>query len=325
MFQSSQFIKNTIQNCFKRKALLEKINPILFDVSLRDGIQNASPDAFPLSKKIEVFHSIIHANIAANIEVGSLASHKILPIMSDSLVFFNHISNQMRDIKKRYECSRDLDENSIVRFPKIYMLIPSIEKLRIARIHDITNFSFITSVSNQFQLRNTNKTIQEKKNELKAMSELLIREPRSQTFKTKLYISCINRCPFVGKIDNDLILKEILHYHNDYTFDEICLSDTMGSLHIDDFTYIVDNCIYFGIPPSKLSLHLHVKKDKFENIQEIIFHAFSKNINKFDVSCLETGGCSVTMKQGLTTNLTYEMFYNTLLRHIDRKIYFENL
>jgi hydroxymethylglutaryl-CoA lyase len=325
MFQSSQFIKNTIQNCFKRKALLEKINPILFDVSLRDGIQNANPENFPLSKKIEIFHSILNTNLAANIEIGSLASPKILPIMSDSLDFFNYISKQIRDVKKRHECSRDLDENSILRFPKLYMLIPSIEKLRVARIHDITNFSFITSVSNQFQLRNTNTTIQDKKNELKAMTEMLIREPRSQTFQTKLYISCINQCPFVGKIDNDLILKEILYYYTEFPFDEICLSDTMGTLHVEDFSYIVDNCIYFGMPPSKLSLHLHVKKENFENIQEIIFHAFSKNINKFDVSCLETGGCSVTMKQGLTTNLTYEMFYNTLLRHMDRKIFFENL
>jgi isopropylmalate/homocitrate/citramalate synthase len=325
MFQSSQFIKNTIQNCYKRKALLEKINPILFDVSLRDGIQNAKPENFPLSKKIDIFHSILQSNMAANIEIGSLASPKLLPIMGDSLAFFNNISNQIDDIKSRHECSRDLDENSILRAPKIYMLIPSIEKLRVALINDIKNFSFITSVSNQFQLRNTNKTIQDKKNELKAMSEMLIREPRSQTFQTKLYISCINRCPFIGKIDNDLVLKEILHYHTEYLFDEICLSDTMGTLHVEDFSYIVDNCIYFGMPPSKLSLHLHVKKENFENIQEIIFHAFSKNINKFDVSCLETGGCSVTMKQGLTTNLTYEMFYNTLLRHLDRKIFFENL
>lgn len=325
MFQSSHFIKNVIQKCHKRKSLFEKINPLLFDVSLRDGIQNAKIENFPLDKKIDIFYSILHSNMVANIEIGSLASPSVLPIMGDSLVFFNHVNNQIRDIKTRHECSRDLDENSILRFPKIYMLIPSIEKLSIALMHNITNFSFITSTSNQFQLRNTNKTIQEKKYELKSMSELLIREPRSQTFKTKLYISCINRCPFVGKIDSDLILKEILYYHTEYTFDEICLSDTMGTLHIDDFSYIVDNCIYFGIPPSKLSLHLHVKKENFENIQEIIFHAFSKNINKFDVSCLETGGCSVTMKQGLATNLTYDMFFNTLLRYIDRKIYFENL
>lgn len=325
MFQGSQFIKNAIMNCSKRKSILEKINPILFDVSLRDGIQNAKIENFPLDKKIDIFHSILHANMAANIEIGSLASSRLLPIMGDSLVLFNHVNNQIFNLRSRNECSRDLDEFSNILIPKIFMLIPSIEKLNVALLHNVTNFSFITSISNQFQLRNTKKTIQDKKHELKTMSELLIREPGSQIFRTKLYISCINHCPFVGKLDNDFILKEILHYHNDYPFDELCLSDTMGTLHVDDFSYIVDNCIYFGMPPSKLSLHLHVKKENFENIQEIIFHAFSKNINKFDVSCLETGGCSVTMKNGLTTNLTYEMFYNTLLRYIDRKIYFENL
>lgn len=325
MFQSSQFIKTTIQNCMKRRTIIEKLNPILFDVSLRDGIQNAKPENFPLSRKIEIFHSIIHSNMANKVEIGSLASPQLLPIMSDSLVLFNHVNNQLHDIRNRNECSRDLDENSYLRIPKIYMLIPSIEKLRVALIHNIKNFSFITSISNQFQLRNTRKTIHDKKQELKTMSEMLIREPGSQTFQTKLYISCINRCPFVGKIDNDLVLKEILHYHVEYPFDEICLSDTMGTLDVGDFSYIIDNCIFFGMPPSKLSLHLHVKKENLENIQEILFYAFSKNINKFDVSSLETGGCSVTMKQGLTTNLTYEMFYKTLLRYADRKIYFENL
>lgn len=322
MFQSSQIIKNSITRCFKRKAILEKINPILFDVSLRDGIQNAKPENFPLSRKIDTFHSIINSNMTNCIEIGSLASPKLLPIMSDSLVFFNHVTTQINDIKHKTECSRDLDD---FRIPKIYMLIPSIEKLRVALIHNIQNFSFITSVSNEFQLRNTKKTIQDKKNELKTMSEILIREPGSQTFQTKLYISCINRCPFIGKIDNDLILREILHYHKDFLFDEFCLSDTMGTLNFDDFSYIIDNCIYFGIPPSKLSLHLHVKTDNLENIRDILFYAFSKNINKFDVSCLEIGGDSVSMKKGLATNLTYDMFFHMLLKYIDRKIYFENL
>jgi isopropylmalate/homocitrate/citramalate synthase len=322
MFQSSQIIKNSITKCFKRNAILEKINPVLFDVSLRDGIQNAKPENFPLSRKIDTFHSIIQSNMAPRIEIGSLASPKLLPIMSDSLVFFNHVTTHISDIKHKAECSRDLDD---FQTPKIYMLIPSIEKLRIALIHNIKNFSFITSVSNEFQLRNTKKTIQDKKNELKTMSEILIREPGSQTFQTKLYISCINRCPFVGKIDNDFILKEILHYHKDFLFDEFCLSDTMGTLNFDDFSYIIDNCIYFGIPPSKLSLHLHVKSDNLENIRDILFYAFSKNINKFDVSCLETGSCSVTMNKDLTTNLTYDMFFSMLLKYIDRKIYFENI
>ena len=63
MFKSSQIIKNNITNCFKRKSILEKINPILFDVSLRDGIQNAKPENFPLSRKIDTFNSIINSNM----------------------------------------------------------------------------------------------------------------------------------------------------------------------------------------------------------------------------------------------------------------------
>jgi isopropylmalate/homocitrate/citramalate synthase len=323
MFKSSQIIKNNITNCFKRKSILEKINPILFDVSLRDGIQNAKPENFPLSRKIDTFNSIINSNMVNKIEIGSLASPKLLPIMSDSLIFFNNVSTQLNNIKHKAECSRDLVDE--VRIPKIYMLIPSIEKLRVALIHNIRNFSFITSVSNEFQLRNTKRTIQDKKHELKTISDILIREPGSQTFQTKLYISCINQCPFIGKIDNDFILREILNYHKDYLFDEFCLSDTMGTLNFDDFSYIIDNCIYFGIPPSKLSLHLHVKSDNLENIRDILFYSFSKNINKFDVSCLESGGSSVTMNKRLTTNLTYDMFFQMLLKYINRKIYFENL
>jgi isopropylmalate/homocitrate/citramalate synthase len=313
---------NTINKCHKKKSILDKLNPILFDVSLRDGIQNANPDNFPLSRKKEIFHSIINSNITNKIEIGSLVSKNSSPIMSDSLDLFNNITTQINDIKHRAECYRDLHS---IQTPKIYMLISSLEKLRIALMHNVENFSFITSMSNEFQFRNTNKTIQDKKNELKTMSELLIREPGSQIFQSKLYISCINQCPFIGKIDNDFILKEILHYHKELTFDEFCLSDTMGTLNIDDFSYIIDNCIFFGIPPSKLSLHLHVKHDNLENIRDILFHAFSKNINKFDVSCLETDVCSVSNKKRPITNLTYEMFYNTLLKYISRKIYFENL
>lgn len=324
MFKNTILLKQPIINCFKRRTILDKINPILFDVSLRDGLQHAKPEDYPLSKKIDILQSILYSNMAQKIEIGSLVSSKFLPIMNDSLVLFNHAITQFHDIHQRLESSRDLDDVSNIKIPKIYMLIPTIDKLRTALDHNISNFSFITSVSNEFQLCNTKKSVLDMKQDFKTMSEILIREPRSIRFQSKLYISCINNCPLSGKIDNDFILKEILHYHTDFLFDELCLSDTMGTLHIDDFMYIIDNCMFFGIPASKLSLHLHVKSENIENIQEILCYAFSKNINKFDVSSLETGGCSVTMKNVPTTNLTYDMFYKTLLKYIDRTIYFEN-
>jgi len=318
-------IKQSIQHCYKRKAILDKLNPILFDVSLRDGIQSAKSENFPLPKKIQLFHSIIHANTATKIEVGSLVSSKILPVFNDSLVLFNHANKKIHDIQTRHESCRDLDDISNIKIPKLFMLISSIEKLKLAFDHNVQHFSFITSVSNEFQLKNTRKSVQDAKQQFQTMIDMIIREPGSQLYQTKLYISCTNECPISGKIDNDFILKEILTYHTDFIFDELCLSDTMGTLHIDDFSYILDSCLFFGIPPSKISLHLHVKPENMGNVRDILFYAFSKNIHKFDVSYLETGGCSVTMGKNAPSNLTYLQFYSILLQYINRKIYLESL
>jgi hypothetical protein len=156
------------------------------------------------------------------------------------------------------------------------------------------------------------------KEDFSRVFEMFMREPGSRNFQTKLYISCINECPFIGKINNDIVVNEIFFYYNNYVFDELCLSDTIGSLNSDDFIYIIQRCRELGINISKISLHLHVKNDNIENLERILFYAFSNKINKFDVSCLETGGCSVTMSNKPITNLTYDMFFNILWKYIEK-------
>jgi len=313
MFKSSQIIKNKIMKSKRRSVIYNKINPILFDVSLRDGIQNAKIENFPLYIKKDIFNNMIYSNLPNKIEIGSLASAKVLPIMGDSIDFFKYVSQKTSDIKYKNDCS----QNSTIKIPKIYMLIPSISKLIPAFDNNIQNFSFITSVSNEFQVNNNKKSLKDTKEDFSRIFEMFFREPGSRNFQTKLYISCINECPFIGKIDNDTVINEILFYYNNYVFDELCLSDTMGSLNSDDFIYIIQRCREVGINISKISLHLHVKNDNIENLERILFYAFSNNINKFDVSCLETGGCSVTMSNKPITNLTYDMFFNFLWKYIE--------
>jgi len=313
MFKSSQLIKNKIMKSKRRSNIYNKINPILFDVSLRDGIQNAKIENFPLYIKKEIFDNIIYSNLPNKIEIGSLASAKVLPIMGDSIDFFKYISQKTSDIKYKKFCS----QSNTVKIPKIYMLVPSISKLITAFDNDIQNFSFITSVSNEFQTHNNKKTLKETKEDFSRIFEMMIREPGSRNFQTKLYISCINECPFIGKIDNDTVINELLFYYNNYLFDELCLSDTMGTLNSEDFTYIIQKCRELGINTSKISLHLHVKNDNIENTERILFCSFSNNINKFDVSCLETGGCSVTMSNKIVSNLTYDKFFYILWKYID--------
>jgi hypothetical protein len=97
----------------------------------------------------------------------------------------------------------------------------------------------------------------------------------------------------------------------------ICLSDTCGTLNVEDFEYIINTCIFFGLPYNKISLHLHVTNGREEEVEKIIHMALDKNIINFDVSALETGGCSVTIgENNLKPNLSYELYYKFLCNYM---------
>ena len=148
---------------------------------------------------------------------------------------------------------------------------------------------------------------------------LNILNEKFMNYYIKLYISCINECPIEGKINNDFIINEIVKY-NKKNIHNICLSDTVGTLSDEDFIYIVDNCNRLGVPFNKLSLHLHVNKERISILEKIFYSAFDRNITLFDVSLLESGGCSVTMnKNKLLPNLSYELYYEYLFKYICSK------
>jgi hypothetical protein len=190
----SPFIRTIISQSSKHRELYNKISPILFDVSLRDVIQGASHTDWPTAKKREVFHTIYTKYQPQSIELGSLCSYKLLPIMADTRELHTHAISTFRKDEKE-------SKNSA------YVLIPAVSKLQTAINYGMTHLSFITSVSNIFQLKNTNMTLQQVKSDFTQMFEQLKGE--SDKYVKKLYISCINECPISGKIDNDFIVNEI--------------------------------------------------------------------------------------------------------------------
>ena len=291
-----------LQKSPNKNVIYENLNPQLFDVTLRDGLQTIPKEQIAGWTTAEKKATYYHINIKhkpQNIEMGSLASPKVLPIFADSLNLY-----------------KQLEEEPVTTTANKYILIPNKKMLKLAMEHNVKNFSFITSVSNAFQKKNTNTTLDDKKIELKEMANSI----NVQNNKIKLYVSCINECPLTGAIDNDWIVHEILNYEKNIKVDELCLSDTCGTLKFEDFEYIIDTCLYFGIPPSKLSLHLHFSENNFDNTKQIIYHAFEKRINKFDVSMFDMGGCSVTMSANkCNKNLTYDAFYKILVDYIEKK------
>lgn len=272
------------------------MKPILFDVSLRDGIQGANPLEYTTQKKLDILKYIHNEHDPPKIEIGSFVSPKVLPIMSDTAKMFENIQTIL----------------NTEQIPDIYALVPNKTGLLNAIRTGFTNFSFITSVSNAFQVKNTTKNLLYKKTELQEMMEYIT--DLSLPCKTKLYISCVNECPIAGLVDRDFIIYEILSsYGSNIDYNELCLSDTMGTLKLYDFEYIVDGLIKFGIAPSRISIHLHINSENEKEAKKILFACFKRNINKFDVSVILEGGCSVTMKKDkIKPNMTYEFFYSAL-------------
>jgi isopropylmalate/homocitrate/citramalate synthase len=263
---------------------------------------------YKTNEKIDLYKRIIEKHNIRNIEVGSIVSKKVLPIFNDTMILYDYIDLQ----QKWYEPYVKTNN---------YIVVPNEKKLDDIINTNVNNFSLITSVSDNFQLKNTKMSLKDSDDELKKIfCKLDNKFNDKKMYNTKLYVSCINECPIDGKIDNDFIVNRLLNLNNmNLNITNICLSDTCGSLTIEDFQYIIETCDYFGLMFKKISLHLHVKPGNENKVEKIIHKALDYGITQFDVSLLNSGGCSLTMdKNRLLPNLSYELYYKSLCSYIEK-------
>lgn len=287
--------------------LINRLNIQLCDVSLRDGIQSIAAEYLNTNAKKDIFHKIMKSYCPAKIEVGSLVSSKVLPVMSDSLFMYDYARSMITE-----QYSSHLKPRT-----KVLLLIPNMYYLTKAVEHGVEGMAFITSVSNAFQEKNTRKTLEETKGEIYKMCHFAkSHNPRTYV---KLYVSCVNECPLRGFVQNDIVVDELMSYVG-CEVDEICLSDTCGTLNLRSLKYILETSTKLGLPLSKISLHLHIFPTYIHEVVDILFYCLEKGVNKFDVSLLDGGGCSVTMGENVRPNMSYDLFYDVVDKYISQKI-----
>jgi isopropylmalate/homocitrate/citramalate synthase len=180
--------------------------PVLFDVSLRDGIQaltKKEQEQFTLKEKLKYYELIKTKYEPENIEIGSIVSEKVLPVFKDSLELLSLLTINKQEQKQEQE-----------QVINNYLLIPNKEKLQsIISNKNVNHISLISSVSSSFQLKNTRKTLEQSYKELCEMLSLLSDIYKTVRPKIKLYVSCINECPIAGSIDNDFIVSKLLNLY----------------------------------------------------------------------------------------------------------------
>jgi hydroxymethylglutaryl-CoA lyase len=313
---AKSFIKSSLYNSKLLNVYNSIGRPIPFDVTLRDGLQALSKEEQELittEYKIKIYDKLIKKYNVENIEIGSFVSDKVLPVFKDTDILLNKI-NKTNGINN-------------------YVLVPNFTQLHNALNAGAKNFSFITSVSDSFQLKNTKLSLNENFDNIYNMVAYLddysnikvdketdkISEEFTK-YNVKLYVSCINECPIEGKINNDYVVRSLKKLSK-IKANKICLSDTCGTLTSEDLINILGNSKKLGLDITKFSLHLHVKPEREMDVQELMFIALDNGINEFDVSELTSGGCSVTMdKNKITPNMSYEQYYKFLTNYLISRV-----
>jgi hypothetical protein len=261
-----------------RAALKNAVIPILSDVSLISLCESFTSfhakDKFcseytnNLSNKQLLFHNIITNYSPKYVDIGPFDNSKIK--IGDTTPLFDYVND--------YKRIRNLNTEH-------YVLVPTISKIQEALLHNVTHMSFMTSASNAFQRHILNRSMHEAKAELKSICTTL---DKYDNIRKKLYISCISECPIAGKLHIDYILREVCMYNFHYTFDELCLLDTCGTLSFDDYKYLVDALYVFGVPKSKISVKLHMKN--MDEVEQIVRYSLKNGFIRFNLSINESDG-----------------------------------
>jgi hypothetical protein len=169
---------------------------------------------------------------------------------------------------------------------QFYILVP-LNKLYIEEVQSlkVKNISVMTSLSDTFLQKYTNRPLKSTKNLLANLFATT-----DNFTNVKLYVSCLSYCQYEGpqKINN--IIQEILFYNTIPGISEICLTDTFGALQYNDFRKIIEG-LKNNMDFNKLSVRLCATKtycqqyeiEQENNLTNIIQFCIKNNIYQFDI------------------------------------------
>ena len=288
--------------------------PKAHDVTLHDGLQSLSLEEqhhFKVDDKKELLY-FNNANFRpSGIDIGSMTSSKLLPVMRQKKTFF----------KKTYHDFRQFDR----KHTPLYIQIFNTKHLDYLLSNDLHHgIAVSSSFSEKFQMHNTKTSLENTKKELqKIVLELDMncyqREVITMPYpKLKLTLSCFNKCPFDQSIVEDQkIVDMISSYYFSLKPDILTLKDTTGLLEPRDLQRILQKCFDAGVRPERLSMHFHDILSKPDKLPALINTALDLKVRTFEVSSLKTGGCPFNKnKYVVPNNLTYNLFYKTIVDRI---------
>lgn len=233
----------------------------LFDVSLRDGLQNEAT-VVSTETKLEVLGRLVAAGYR-DLEVTSFVRPRMVPQLADAA-----------DLIAR------LPDHDDVRY---WALVPNQIGLERAIETGIQHICTFMSASETHNRKNVNRTIKESLVGL----ERVIQRASSQDMGVRAYISTVFGCPFEGDVAVQSTI-DLGHALLDAGADVIVLGDTTGMGTPHQVVDVLEQLQASGIPLEVIGLHFH---DTRGTALVNAFAAYHAGARMFDGSTGGMGGC----------------------------------
>ncbi|OUQ81442.1 hydroxymethylglutaryl-CoA lyase [Flavonifractor sp. An10] len=239
--------------------LPEKV--LVSEVCPRDGWQN-HPVHIPADIKIKYIKKMVDYG-ARKMEITSFVSPKYVPQMGDAKEVFQGVKDY-------------LDQKGVTAFV-LALNKRGVEDARAAGVH---NVNFVLSASEEHNLRNSRRTIQESMDAFKELAS------HAQGLHIVLGIPCIFGSPFGDEVPLERI-RWIIREAQSVGVEEFGLADTAG-LSTPENTRRVIRAVKECADVDRLSLHLH---DTYGMAIANAYVGLLEGITLFDSSLAGMGGC----------------------------------
>lgn len=242
----------------------------------RDAMQGIK-DWIPTAEKAQFIQSLLSCGFDT-IDFGSFVSPRAIPQMRDTAELLSAL---------------DLSKSK----SKLLSIVANVRGAQDAvRFTEIDYLGYPFSISENFQMRNTHKTINQSIDQLNEI--LNIADSNNKVVVAYLSMGFGN--PY-GDPWNLEIVAEWTEKLASMGVRIISLSDTIGSSTPDTITYLFSELIS-KYPTIEFGAHLHTTKDKWHEKIDSAFHAGCK---RFDGAIQGFGGCPMA-KDELTGNMPTE-------------------
>jgi len=276
----------------------------IVEVGPRDGLQNIG-ETLPLKLKLDFIEKLSKAGLK-DLEVGAFVSPKWVPQMADTEAII-----------------RSLPTTPGVNY---WALVPNAKGLDSYLKTSLNHLAFFTAASDQFNIKNTNKSFEQSIEHLSPLLE------KCKGHTVRIYLSTVWHCPYSGDIDlNDI--EKVFSSLAKLGFDDLSLGDTTGMAtpgRVREVLKVAGN--YFSL--DSISCHFH---DTYSMAMANVFEALEMGVRSFDSSSGGLGGCPYApgasgnlatedlvfacMREGLQTGVDLEALIfasESLFQHLKR-------